>query len=276
MAERAEKKPTANEGDDPSPRLLAATLLCDNCGEATAHRILRLDRGGRAAGGRIGGVARCRECRFTHPFESIPEPRVELTLIVSAGAVSERRRISLPRFRKIQVGTGVPEADEPLIVHRIDGATGRPLSNAAAGEVATLWATRDVGAVVAVSIVEGRRTRPVRVHLPHGTVLRVGDELHVDGETVEIVGLRAKGNSWRRLGDGFSADEVDRVYSRRISSPPAGNSPWRRVRVSPSSRASSTSTRSRSRSTPGTRTTRTVPRARIADGGAAVQSVSPR
>jgi uncharacterized Zn finger protein len=268
-----------NSGEGPPSdatlRLLSATLSCENCGSATLHRILRIDRGSRASSGRISGVARCRVCRFTHPFRSILEDRVELGLIVSAGPISERARVSLPRFRKLQVGTGIPESEEPFTIRRIEDRSGRSLSNALAGEAATVWATRDEGAVVPVSIVEGRRTHATRLALPHGTVLRVGDELRVEEATVEIVGLRARGHTWRHPGDQFSADEVIRVYGRRTSSPPAGRSPWRRVRVSPSSRARVTSTASRSRSAPGTKTARTAPRARMAAGGAAVQRVSP-
>jgi len=153
----------------------------------------------------VSGVARCRECRFTHPFESLPEDRVELALIVSAGPTSESARVSLPRFRKLQVGTGVPESETPLIIHRIEDRNGRSLSTAPAVQIATIWATRDEGAVVPVSIVEGRRTHASRLPMPHGTVLRVGDELRVDEQTVEIVGLRARGHTWRRFGDQFSA-----------------------------------------------------------------------
>ena len=268
--------PVAREPRDASSsRIQSATLFCESCARLTAHRILRLDRRGRTPGGSVRGVARCRECRLTHPFASAPEERVDVALIVSSGATSERRRVSLPRFRKLQVGSGVPDSEEPLVIHRIDDRSGRPLSHAAAGEITTVWTRRDEGAVVAVSIVEGRRTRPVRVTLAHETVLRVGDELRVESEVVEIVGLRARGNTWRRPGDQFSVDEVARVYGRRSSMPPAGRSPWRRVRVSPSSRTRSTSTASRPRSAPGTRTARSLPRVRIADGGAAVQSVSP-
>lgn len=268
---------SAGEGSDSATtlRLLSATLPCENCGTATLHRILRIDQGSRARSGRISGVARCRACRFTHPFRSIPEDRIEVGLIVSAGPTSERLRVSLPRFRRLQVGTGVPESEAPFTIRRIEDRTGRSLSSALAGEVATVWVTRDEGAIVPVSIVEGRRTRAARLAMPHGTVLRVGDELRVEESTVEIVGLRARGHTWRHPGDQFSADEVVRVYGRRTSSPPAGRSPWSRVRVSPSSRARATSTASRSRSAPGTRTARTAPRARIAAGGAAVQSVSP-
>jgi uncharacterized Zn finger protein len=269
----------AEEKDPSTPastRLLAATLFCDNCGRSTPHRILRLDRTTRTGSGRIRGVARCRDCRFTHPFESVPEERGEVALIVSAGPRSEHTRVSLPRWRKLQVGTGLPESALPLTIRRLEAKSGRAVTSGLVGDVTTVWATRDEGAIVLVSVVEGRRTESIRLPLPHGTRLRVGAELHLEEMTVEIVGLRARGHTWRRIDDEFPADEVDRVYSRRISSPPAGNSPWRRVRVSPSSRASSTSTRSRSRSTPGTRTTRTLPRTRIAVGGAAVQSESPR
>jgi uncharacterized Zn finger protein len=258
------------------PRLLSATLYCENCGQPTPHRILRIDRRGARAAGRLRGVARCRECRFTHAFESAEEGRSEIALIVSAGPTSERSRISLPSARRLQVGSGVPGTEVPLTVHRIEGPAGRAMTSARVAEIATVWATRDEGAVVQVSVVEGRDTRSVRLPLPHGTVLRIGDDLALEELTVEIVGLRARGHTWRRPGDAFTADEVARVYARRISSPPAGKSPWRRVRVSSSARASSTSTASRARSGPGTSRTRTDPRARRAAGGAAVQSVSPR
>ena len=253
----------------------AASLFCDHCGGTTPHRILRLDPRGRAPQTRIRGVARCRVCRLTHSFASLPEPRVDLSMIISEGATSRRGRVSLPGSRKLQVGSGVPEAEEPLTIRRIDDQNRRSPSQALAREVATLWVTRDTGAVVAISIVEGRRTRSTRLSLPHGTRLTVGDELSLEQGTVEIVGLRARRRTWRRPGDGFSADEVDRVYARRASMPPAGRRPWSRERGTPSSRASSTSTLSRARSSPGTRSARINPRARTASGGATVQSDSP-
>jgi uncharacterized Zn finger protein len=274
-----EKIPDADEDPEKAgggiAGIRAASLFCDHCGETTPHRILRLDPRGRAPQARIRGVARCRVCRFTHPFESLPEARVDLAMIVSEGATSRRGLVSLPGSRKLQVGSGVPEAEEPLTIRRIDDRTGRPRSHALAREAATLWVTRDTGAVVAVSVVEGRRTHSTQLTLPHGTRLAVGDELSLEEGTVEIVGLRARRQTWRRPGDGFSADEVDRVYARRASMPPAGKRPWSRERGMPSSRASSTSTASRARSTPGTRSARIVPRARIALGGATVQSDSP-
>ncbi len=256
-------------------RLRSATLPCENCGRSTPHRILRWDPRAGRRGGPLSGVARCQECRWTHPFAWAPPERVDLPLIVSEGAVSEARRVSLPRRGKLQVGSGLPGSVEPLVIHRLDDGTGRAVSSATAGEVGTIWATRDRGAIVAVSIVEGRHTQSVRLPLPHGTRLRVGDPLSLDTVSVEIVGLRARGHTWRRLGDEFPADEVDRVYGRRTSMPPAGSSPWRRVRARPSSATRVTSVAARSRSTPGTRTTRRTPRARIAEGGAAVQSDSP-
>ncbi len=276
MSGTSEEVPGAEPPTEGPPRLLSATLACDNCGKSTPHRILRIDPRGGGTPRHLRGVARCRVCRFTHPFESVEEDRTELTLIVSVGPTSERTRISLPRSRRLQVGRGIPGREPPLTVHRIEDVSGRSLASGRVGEIGTVWATRDEGAVILVSIVEGQRTRSIRLALPHGTLLRVGDDLALDDGTVEVVGLRARGQTWRRPGDAFPADDVVRAYTRRISSPPAGKSPWRRVRVSPSSRASSTSTASRSRSGPGTRRARTEPRARIADGGAAVQSVSPR
>jgi uncharacterized Zn finger protein len=250
-------------------RLHAAALPCESCGRTTPHRILRLDR---SVGPAVRGLARCRECQLTHPFESAPEAHVSLSLIVSTGPTSERTTLEVPSSRSIQVGSGVPGSSPPLTIHRIEDHQGNSPSRAAASEVRTLWATRDEGAVVAVSVVAGRLTHSERLALPHGTRLCVGDPLELGDGSVTIVGLRARGKTWRRPGDEFSADEVTRVYARRTSIPPAGSRPWSRVRERPRSRERAVSIASRSRSSPGTRRARIVPRARIADAGAAVQS----
>jgi uncharacterized Zn finger protein len=258
-----------------APPVLAASLFCENCESITVHRILRIDRSGKGPVRRIRGVARCRVCRLTHPFDSVPETTREVALIVSSGPTSERSVVSLPSHERLQVGNPVPQADPPLTIRRIEDRAGHTRPFAVASDVRTVWAARDEGAVVAVSLVEGGHTRSERVALPHGTRLVVGDPLHLEKESVEIVGLRARGRTWRRIGDEFSADEVARVYARLSSIPPAGKRPWSRVRDRPRSWASETSRASRPRSGPGTRTARTAPRARRAEGGAAVHSWSP-
>jgi len=256
-------------------RVEAAMLECPNCGRPTPHRILRVDRTSAPRRGRVRGIARCRNCRLTHPFASAPAERADVELIVSDGAVSERSRLPLPRLARLTVGATVPVAGDPLTVRRLDGPDGRSVRSARAAELRTIWAVRDRGTVVAVSIVEGRRTRSASLALPHGTLLGIGDALSVDDRPHAIVALRANGHTWKRLGDRFRAEEVGRAYVRRTDRPPAGRSAWSRGRVSPSSRASATSVGSRSRSSPGTSTTRRRPRARSAAGGAADQSSSP-
>jgi uncharacterized Zn finger protein len=253
-------------------RLGAAALFCDNCGATTPHRILRVDRSSAGRPQNLRGTARCKVCRLTHPFESAERPEVERTLIVSSGARSERQSVRLPRFARLAVDERVPGSDPPVTIRKIDLPTGASPRSAIASEVATIWGVLDTGAVVRVSLVEGPRTHPVVVHLPHGTELEVGDVLEVEGTRTEIVALRADGHTWHRPGDRFSSDRVDRAYVRRTEMPPAGRSDWSRSRVSPSSAARATSRPGRSRSSPGIRVTRRVPRARSADGGADDQS----
>jgi uncharacterized Zn finger protein len=264
------------ETEEPTPavgRLGAATLFCEHCGRATAHRILRVRPD--SAPGAMRGIARCRECRFTHPFESVPPALAELRLIVSDGPKSESEVIRLPRLQRLGVDEELPRAATPVRIRRLEDHGGASVSSARAFELSAVWASRDEGAVVPVSIAEGARTFAARIRLPHGTRLAVGEQVVVESEPVEVVGLRANGRTWRRIGDAFPADEVDRVYGRRTAIPPAGRRAWSRERESPSSRARSVSIAARSRSSPGTRTTRSRPRARIADGGAAVQRVRP-
>jgi uncharacterized Zn finger protein len=266
-----------DEPPNPDPvgpgRVAAGTLFCPNCGQDTAHRILRLrEPGGR---GDLAGVARCKVCRFTHPFEVRETRTVRRPVIVSDGAGSRRSDVEMDPTTHLEVGGRVPGTRDPIEIRRLDRQGGRPTDAAPASQVATIWAVRDRGAVVPVSIVEGDRTRPARVQLLPGTILEVDAPLVVEGAETTIVGLRAEGRTWRRPGDRFPAERVDRAYVRRSSIPPAGRSAWTRSRERPSSAARPRSTSDRSRSAPGTRVSRSSPRARSAEGGAADQSCSP-
>jgi uncharacterized Zn finger protein len=273
-------KETADTGDSLSSlpraaRLQAASLPCENCGRTTAHRILRWDPRGDRARGPLAGVARCQECRWTHRFTQLEPRAVEVALVVSEGPRSTRRRVRLPALRRLQVGSGVPGESGRLRIRRIDTRAGESVASATTNETATIWVTSEGETAVPVSVVERARTRAVRWVVPSETQVAVGEEVEVDGSALTVVALRARGHTWRRPGDRFEANEVQRLYGRRREMPPAGSNDSRRVRVRASSAASSASRALRSRSGPGTRTARTVPRDRIADGGAAVQSASP-
>jgi uncharacterized Zn finger protein len=275
----AEREPAALDAPSAAggSRVASALLFCEVCGAETVHRILRVGPVARRGGpGEVQGVARCRVCRTTHRFRTPRRSESEVVLIVSRGPTSETKTLRLPRHLRLAVGGPVGEKVSKLVVRRLDSRVGTSVPHASVGELATIWASRDEGAVVAVSIVEGGRTTAETVRLPHPTRLRVGGELAIGGVELRIVGLRARGRTWKRLDDEFPADEVERVYGRRIASPPAGRRAWRSEREMPSSRARAVSIASRSRSSPGTRTTRSSPRARIDGTGAAVQSRTPR
>jgi len=267
----APAEPSRGSSRESVPRVFAATLFCELCNGETPHRILRMDATRRSGVGPVGGTARCRVCQWTHRFESRLPERVEVARIVSAGRTSERSRIELPAHARVEVGSTVPGSDEPHRVRRIDTRAGDRVLSASTDEVATLWVVRDEGAVVPVSIVEGRFTRAVRLVVPRSTVFEVGGRVTAQGTRVDVVALRARGQTWRREGDAFPAGEVQRLYGRRSDTPPAGRSDWSRGRGSPSSFESSTSRSPRSRSSPGVSRNRTSPRARTADGGATVQ-----
>ena len=258
-----------------APRVAAATLYCENCGAATPHRVLRVRPSSDLPRGRVVGVARCRVCRLTHPFDTSPPEQSEVELIVSSGDASERRRLALPRTARLAVGGAVPGAEVRMTIRRLDGPDRRSVPAGRVGEIRAVWAVLDAGASVPVSIVEGRRTRPTVLRVARGTLLSVGQSLSIEQRAHAIVALRSGGRTWKRMGDRFPAEEVGRLYVRRTDRPPAGRSDWRRDRDSSSSWASAISTDSRSRSSPGTRTARRRPRARTAAGGAAVQSDSP-
>lgn len=261
--------------DPPIVRLHAASLVCDNCARETPHRLLRIDPRARDSRSQTSGVARCRVCGWTHRFEIRLVSEVAVGEVISEGPTSVHRTVHLPSGQRLRVGSAVPGSSEPLKIVRIDDRQGRRVPSASSDEVATLWVRPDRFPAVPVSIVEGRRTRSTRVPMDPEAPIVVGAELQVEGVRVRIDSVRARGASWRRLGDAFSAREVQRVYGRRAVKPPAGRSDWSSERGIPSSRASSASRSGRSRSGPGVKRRRTTPRARTAASGAIVQRVSP-
>jgi uncharacterized Zn finger protein len=252
--------------------LHAAVIACELCGRETSHRVLHVEPG--ASPTRLTGVARCQECRSIHRFDIATPRNVELRLVISEGPTSRVVRHPIAVGEPLRVGGTLRREELELQIHRIEVSGGGAVPSARAELVKTLWATVDHGAVVPVSIVEGRRTIPYRLTLPPDEPLTVGRRLEVQGESYTIAGLRARQRTWRVSGDSFPAREVARVYARRIWSPPEGSSGWSSPRESPSSRASSVSAAARSRSSPGPTMARRVPRARSASGGAAHQSSS--
>jgi uncharacterized Zn finger protein len=258
-----------------APRVHAATLPCENCGKSTVHRILRWDPRSFPKGARTSGVARCRTCGWTHPFDLPVRSELSVTTIVSKRSTSEKVQLQFPPSASLSVGDLVAGSEPPLRVRRIDLRSGGPSSQARASEVATLWAVVDEGPSIPVSILEGARTRAVRWHPDPDQSVDVGDEVRVDSLRLEVVALRAAGRTWHFPGARFRVTEVQRVYARRNAIPPAGSRDWRTVRETPSSRVISFSRSSRSRSGPGEIRKRTAPHRRTAAGGATHHSVSP-
>jgi uncharacterized Zn finger protein len=264
---------------DPALRfegLHAAELLCETCGRPTRHRVVRLTRARQTPGGEvIDGIARCSQCRWTHPFRlELPKDLV-VPAVVSSGPRSSHVEVRVSSNQRLLVGSRMPEQSEPLRIVRMDLRSGARGTDALARDVATLWLTADGPRAIPVSLVLGAKTAVTRAEIPPDQFLEVGNTVKVAGGTLRVVGLRARNRTWSHLGDRFPAREVARIYTRRIDSPPAGNNRWSRSRGSSNSRTISTSRSERSRSSPGVRMRRSRPRVRSAWGGAAVQRASP-
>jgi uncharacterized Zn finger protein len=258
----------------PRPAIAAADLYCESCDRETPHRVLRV-LPGRATKGVVRGIARCRVCQWTHPFESRGEATDEVALVLSDGGRSAASRIRLPAHRRVLVGSGLAGQDPRVRVRRIDRTDGTSVPEARAEEIATVWATREPDPFVKVSIVQGRRTVTDRLPVPRPTEFEVGARVLLDRRPLWIAALRARGHTWRRVGDRFPSDEVNRLYLRTTEIPPAGSNDWSVDRGSSSDSERDRSTDARSRSSPGRTRTRTSPRARTADSGAAVHRRRP-
>jgi uncharacterized Zn finger protein len=266
--------PVAENG--PSVKQLrSATLYCESCRTSTAHRILRWDRRSSVSGRRGSGTGRCRVCGWTHPFDLEIPGEVSIAVIGSEGPTSERASVRVSSAAELSVGGALPYSTPDQRIRRIDRHDRQSVERARASEIATVWLVPNRPRAVPVSILEGARTRPARWSPASDVEVGVGSEIRVDGRSLEVVALRARGRTWRREGDRFRAGELQRIYGRRTVSPPAGRSDWSRVRASPRSRESSFSRSARSRSGPGVSRNRRAPRARTAAGGATVHSELP-
>ncbi len=234
----------------------AVTLFCETCAGPTEHRVLRWSpaKGGSAGAGRAEGLARCRVCHLTRPFLWEGPARRDVAVVLSDGGRSRPERWPLPASERIAVGEERPSPDgSAWRVVRIDRSDGTRVSSARPEETGTVWLAPARAGTLPVSVLEGRRTRSVRWTPPDGTELAVGGSFELDGDTLRIVGLRARGATWKVPGDRFAAPEVARIYARRNVRPPEGSRGWSRARESPSSFASALSRSARSRSSPGPR-----------------------
>jgi len=241
---------------DPAPSgaaLGAALVYCEACGKETPHRILRVQPADVRTVRTVKGIARCRECRWTHPFVSTQPTRVPVDLVVSRGERSERRRPELAPSTIVRVGERLQLGDAVVLVRKIDLRDSTSSPEAPAQEVRTIWAVADEPRRVRLAIVDGPRSTTEKIAPGPNTRWAVGDELRLPSGPATIVALRARDRTWRRPGDAFRAEEVTVVYARRTVRPPAGRSVWSRGRGTPRDRASSTSAAPRSRSSPGVR-----------------------
>ncbi|HEV2448803.1 MAG TPA: HVO_0476 family zinc finger protein [Thermoplasmata archaeon] len=232
-----------------------ARLRCDFCGRDTDHRILRLNARRRA--GDLEGVARCAVCRSTHPFLQ-PSPRLrDVAGVLSEGGRSRTVRWSLSEGAELVVDAPLPGPDPTLRVRRIDLRDGRRPHRATAGEVATIWVSRESPTLLRLALVEGRRTIPLEVDLTDGSLVGVGNLLSVNGRSLRVHALRAHGQTWEEGGREFRPVEIDRAYVHVEL--PRGPERARRRR-DPQDRT--TWDRARPPMRPGPRTIRRAPRSR--------------
>ena len=256
--------------------LHSAELPCQTCGQRTRHRVLRVAKVRQRPDGReLEGVARCSQCRWTHPFALFVPAGIRIPAVLSDGARSRRTVVEVDSDQRLQVGSRIPDQSPPVRILRIDRQGGAQVSDAIARDVETVWLAPDVPRPIPVSLVLGSRTATTRATLAPDRALAVGETIEVAGATLRIVGLRARNRTWTHDGDRFTAREVSRIYTRRTDTPPAGSRRWTRSRDMPRSRETSASRPVRSRSGPGVRMRRSRPRARTAATGAVVHRDSP-
>ncbi len=239
-----ESKPEHGEGRvrTTSP-IQTLELLCPSCNEVLRHRVVHVRAGPegearRGGGGPLQGIARCSRCHLPHPFSIAPKTLHRVSVVVSEGPESVHTDLELPPEKMLELDGTLRVHGRPVRISRIEGPQARNLYRSLPEGIVTLWTVPTDELHLRVSVLERDRTRPLHLLAKGDQEFAVGDELRIDEERLEIVGLRGRGTTLREIGESLEAREVQRIYARSARStrmPPGGRSAWRRSRVTPRS-----------------------------------------
>ncbi len=199
-----------------------ATVDCPDCGDRTAHEVLR--PGGQA-------TVRCTDCGHTHKTRVERSERVEREVVVSQEGESTAAARAFDAAEEVAVGdefvVDTPAALLQVRVTAVETGPEERAETAPARDVATVW-TRvvdNVGVPVTVHPKAGDgRNRETESHLlrvPGDHEFVVGESVDVGDERVEVVGLQIRSDApaYRHdkldhEGDTAFARDLKRVYAR--------------------------------------------------------------
>ncbi len=193
---------------------------CPNCGRETVHEVLRV-RSGSLERGEI--LVRCTRCGAVHTIvRSAEAPRErEVGITVSWLGESEFRRVTLREDREISVGEVLDVEGVPVRITRIEA--GGPVERARVPEVTAIWGVRYDRVRLKVAL-RGEKIRHYTVLEDPARILRVGDEMEVQGRRGRIKYLKLRDG--RRLRRGSApAGEVVKVYLDELTGRPPGRGP---------------------------------------------------
>lgn len=231
---------SASVGGRASPRIHVLDLPCPTCGETLRHRVLHVKEGAggtsaRGAPGPLEGIARCAKCHTSHPFVLRPRRLQRVSVIVSEGPESVRKVIELPADRLLELDGTLRVGGRPVRIARIEGSMARNLPRALPSRIVALWTVPTDELHLRLSVIEGARTRPFHLMVRGDQEIRVGDVVRLEGEEIEITGIRGRGRTFQDPGESLPAREVQRIYARSARSPPGGKRAWSRSREMPRS-----------------------------------------
>ncbi len=201
----------------PAP-IHSLSLRCPACGEESPHRVLHVSA--YRAAGYLAGIARCGQCRHSHPFE-VRTPHNTVHVVVSDGARSRETRIEAPA-RRYSPGDILDVEGKRARVTRVEYPSEGPRPPALRAIPSTVWATIEGPARVKVSLSAGPKTIPLTTEVPREQVLRVGEILSVGGRPLRIYAIRVGLRTYDLEGYEAPAGKVVRVYARSARTPPPG------------------------------------------------------
>lgn len=190
----------------------AVYVICPQCGEKTAHEMLK-GRFGKKSGGVLVCTIKCSSCGHVHSDRIDIPKEIEVPLVVSDEKNSYRTFVALEEDETLEVGDKLLMEQYPVIITSIE-STWKRVNRSTASEAQTIWAKRYDKVKVGISVNRGPTTTSVYFWVVPDEEFSIGDMVTIGGKTIALTKIRTNYGMVRR--GSAEASEIRRLYGRLI------------------------------------------------------------
>jgi len=186
---------------------------CPVCDDMTGHAILKERKVGEGADFRV----RCDDCEHVHTVQFRPPPAVNLPFILSDGPHSERVVLVVDADEEFYINDVFEEQEKLWTVNQIELKSGPRVSNAVAGDIASINALRTDMVRVKMTLTRGEDSYADVLVVPQETTFTASHLMEHEGETWRIRAIHT--GAGRTLRGTVRAPDIKRMYLHEPPNP---------------------------------------------------------